>query len=341
MPTRTMKHRTRITPDRHPASTRCGMVLKLLQILLMTLLAGAVRAGEPPVAVFKIGVLPFGTLNWELHALQSEALDKQHQVRIETVPVATAEAGKVALLGGRVDLIVSDWFWVASQRLQNRNMQFYPYSTTQGALLVPADSPIRQPGDLAGRKLGVAGGGLDKNWLLLRAFVRKTTGQELERITTPVFGAPPLLNQQLSQGRLDAVLNYWNFAAKLEASGYKTLLDGTTLLQELGFPATLPSLGYVFSESFAASQAQNLNRLFDALQQARNLICERDESWSQVVQLTEEQDPAVQHRLRTRYCGGRIQHFDQTEQKAAADLYALLHPATPRLPPGVFWQGRR
>ncbi len=55
-------------------------------------------------------------------------------------------------------------------------MKFLPYSSTEGALMVPGDSPVRSVADLAGKRLGVAGGPLDKNWLLLRARPARRTG---------------------------------------------------------------------------------------------------------------------------------------------------------------------
>lgn len=325
----------------------CRMAIGLLFSGLISSFAGQVGAAADTVATVRLGILPFGTLNWEIQAAQSAGLDRKHRVTLETVPLANAEAGKVALLGHRVDMIVSDWIWVATQREQHRDLQFHPYSTAQGALMVPAGSSIRQVGDLAHRKLGVAGGALDKNWLLLKALVQKTTGQQLEQITTPVFAAPPLLNQQISQGRLDAVLNYWNFSAKLEGQGYRTVLDGATVLQGLGFTAPIPSLGYVFSESWANREASGVNRLFAALREARDKLCESDESWNRVASLSGETDPRVQHSLRVRYCAGRIQHFGDTEKTAIQSLYAMLHQLgegratglSPVLPTGIFWTG--
>lgn len=301
------------------------------------------EAVRPPL---RIGVLPFGSLNWELSVLQSEGLDKKNNLSpLETVPVANAEAGKIALLGHRVDVIVSDWIWVASQREQGRDVKFYPYSTTLGALMVPANSPIHNVSDLKNRKLGVAGGALDKNWLLLKAMVQKSTGQDLEQMTTPVYGAPPLLNQQLQQGRLDAVLNYWNFAAKLEAKGFRRVLDGQGILQGLGVTANIPSLGYVFNGTWADTDAGSMKRFFDALGSAKNLICEDDKVWKNVAKLTEETEPKTQDSLRVHYCAGRVKSFGEAERRAVGDVYALLHRVggtqvtgrSPTLPEGVFW----
>lgn len=317
---------------------RTGLIL--LSLLFCIPLNIAAETSQP----VRIGVLPFGTLNWEISVLQSGALNRDESLPIETVPVANAEAGKIALLGERVDVIVSDWIWVAGQRERRRDLQFYPYSSTVGALMVPADSPIKTVSDLKGRKLGVAGGNLDKNWLLLKAMVAKTWGFDLEQAATPVFGAPPLLNQQLLQGRLDAVLNYWNFAAKLEAQGFRKILDGQAIQQGLGVTTVIPSLGYVFRESWAKADAARMNRLFERLQKARNLICEDQNVWQKVAKLSEETDPRIQENLRNGYCAGRVQRLGEAERKAVADIYTLLHRLggeqvtgqTGVLPDGVF-----
>ncbi|WP_054774205.1 ABC transporter substrate-binding protein [Methylogaea oryzae] len=159
----------------------------------------------------------------------------------------------MALLSNSVDLIVSDWIWVSRQRENGADFSFAPYSASHGVLIVPPASPIKDLSDLAGKRLGVAGGGLDKNWLLLRALYQEKYGQDLEKAATVVFGAPPLLNEQLQQGKLDALLDYWHYAAKLEGKGYRPLLNGQDLMHQLGIKAVLPSLGTCFGKLSARS----------------------------------------------------------------------------------------
>ena len=56
--------------------------------------------------------------------------------------------------------------------------------------MVPAQSAIRELTDLKGKKLAVAGGPLDKSWLLLQALARRA-GMDLRKQATVVYGAPP------------------------------------------------------------------------------------------------------------------------------------------------------
>jgi NitT/TauT family transport system substrate-binding protein len=307
---------------------------------LVSLLLPALARAAPEVAPLRIGTLAFGTLNWELAVIQSEGLDRAEGISLRPTPLAGADAGRIALQGGSVDLIVGDWIWVGQQRQQGLDYAFAPYSANHGALLVPAGSPIKGIADLPGRKLGIAGGGLDKNWLLLRALGAQA-GLDLEKTVEKTFGAPPLLSQEFQQGKLDAVLTYWTYAARLEAQGYRKLLDGRDILKGLGLGASVPTLGYVFREPWAKAHGAALAGFFRAADQAKRRLCEDDGVWAKVVPLTQETDPKVQAALRRHYCEGRATAFGEAERKAAAEIFALVQKTggggQPALPAGVFW----
>ena len=84
--------------------------------------------------------------------------------------------------------------------------------------MAPANSTIKGIADLVGKKIGVAGGPLDKSWLLLRALARRS-GVDLKTQAQIAYGAPPLLTQKALQGEIDATLTFWNFCAELEGKG--------------------------------------------------------------------------------------------------------------------------
>src|SRR5215203_6051511 len=152
-------------------------------------------AGAQEGQAMRIGLLRFGTVAWEIDTIRHEGLDRQHGIALKSVEFASNEAAKVALLAGAVDMIVTDWPWVARQRGEGAAFSFIPYSKAVGTVMIPHDSPIRHLGDLKGRRIGVAGGPLDKSWLLLRAYAQKELGVDLAGASEPVFGASPLLNE--------------------------------------------------------------------------------------------------------------------------------------------------
>jgi NitT/TauT family transport system substrate-binding protein len=168
----------------------------------------------------RLAVQRTGTLAWELDVVRTHGLDRKFDLAIETVELASTEAGKIALKGGSADLMLSDWLWVARERSLGDNLVFYPSSSTLGAVMVPAQSPIRAIFDLRGKKLAVAGGPLDKSWLLLQALARRA-GLDLKTQATVVYGAPPLLSEKALQGEIDAKLTFWNFCAYLLCRGHR------------------------------------------------------------------------------------------------------------------------
>jgi NitT/TauT family transport system substrate-binding protein len=292
----------------------------------------------------RIGVQAGGTVEWELSAL---AVDPAADFQVELHSLANAEAGKIALQSNAVDMIVSDWIWVSSLRAQGEDFTFYPYSSTAGALVVPENSPIHTVKDLNGKRLGIAGGELDKNWLLLQALAQKDS-VDLNKTVEKTFGAPPLINEQIKQNRVDAVLTYWNFAAKLEATGYRSVIDGKGILKGLGIEENVPSLGYVFKQSWGAAHQSAVNNFFKASSAAKKLLCSDDTAWQKVIPLTKVDDAATQKLLRQRYCEGSIEQWGEKEQQAAARIYTLLknlsnndtQSKSETLQAGTFWSGK-
>ena len=159
-------------------------------------------------------------------------------------------ATSVALQGGGADVIVTDWIWVSRQRAEGRDYAFAPYSLSVGALMVRPDSGIAELADLTGRKVGIAGGPVDKSWLLLQAYAKRG-GLDLAAAVEPTFGAPPLLNELMQRGDLPAVLNFWHYNARLKAAGMKELLPAVEILPALGVERPIPLLGWVFNRSWA------------------------------------------------------------------------------------------
>src|SRR6184192_3175059 len=79
----------------------------------------------------RLAVQRTGTLAWELDVIRTHGLDRKLDLAIETVELASTEAGKIALKGGSADLMLSDWLWVARERSLGDNLVFYPSSSTR------------------------------------------------------------------------------------------------------------------------------------------------------------------------------------------------------------------
>jgi NitT/TauT family transport system substrate-binding protein len=178
----------------------------------------------------RIGVLKFGTVSWALDTLKQHEFDAANGIDLEVIDFAGEDATNVALLAGAIDIIVSDWLWVSRQRSEGVDVTLVPYSTAVGAIMVKEESPIRTITDLKGKKIGVAGGPLDKSWLLIQALAKRDHGLDLPAASDIIFGAPPLISEKATQGELDAVLNFWHFCARLEANGFRRLIGADDVI---------------------------------------------------------------------------------------------------------------
>jgi NitT/TauT family transport system substrate-binding protein len=318
------------------------MKFRVFLLIVTFLLTLPSFATEKPL--IRLGVLAFGTVNWELAALKNEALLETAGFELQIQKLANPQAGKIALQSGAVDIIIADWIWVSRLRAKGEDFTFYPYSNTSGALIVPTKSDIKTLKDLQGKKLGIAGGELDKNWLLLQAAAQQQS-LNIKEMVTEIYAAPPLLNQQLLIGRIDAVMTYWHFAARLETQGYRTLLNGKDLLKKLGINEVVPRLGYVFRQSWANKYKSSINQFLKMTVIAKDTLCQSDVTWQKIIPLTRANDISTQTKLRKRYCAGRVKQWGEAEKLAAEKIYQLLRKLSKNkltgdaenLQPGTFW----
>lgn len=321
------------------------MILRWLRLCVLILLPLSSQAQEP----IKLGLLKFGTVNWEMDVIRHHALDQKQDIALEIVQFASSQGSKVALLAGAVDVIVADWVWVAHQRSFGRNFSFIPYSTSVASLVVPNGSSIKNLSDLDGTRLGIAGGPMDKTWILLQALIQEEGNQGLDRRIEKVFGAPPLINKQILTGRVDATINFWHFVARLEAQGLHQLLNAEQIVQRLGVEAMPPMLGFVFNDDWAKSKPRVVTSLQAASRAAKTQLCGEmaNDEWARIRPLTRAKSDAVFNLLQQGYCRGVPQQWGPKERANAEQIFSLLvkfggdklvGKAT-KLPPQIFWSG--
>ncbi len=315
-------------------------------ILVVAGLAAALCFAVPARAEkLRLALQKTGTTGWELAVVKAFNLDKEAGLELDVTELAAPEAGKIAIQGGGADIIVSDWLWVARERAQGAKLTFYPYSSAIGAVMTK-DAAIRSVKDLAGKKLGVAGGPLDKSWLMLKAFGLKN-GVDLEKSATIVYGAPPLIAEKAAQGEIDAALEFWNFAADLEGKGFRRAIELADVEKALGAKGDVAVTGYVFDETFAARNKDALARFFAMTKKAKELISTDDRAWAAAAQRLGPRDAATLDAYRKRYIAGAPKRAVTDEETDAAALYRalaeiggakLVGPAK-TLDAGVFYKG--
>jgi NitT/TauT family transport system substrate-binding protein len=190
-------------------------------------------------------------------------------------------------------------------------------------VMVPANSPIKDVADLKGKKLGVAGGPLDKSWILLQALARRS-GVDLKRQAAIAYGAPPLLAQKALQGETDATLTFWNFSAELEAEGMRPAIAMQDVVRDLGASGAVSMVGYVFNGSWARHHAALLERFFAATHKAEEILRNSPAEWRRLAPRIGATNPRALEMYRQRFLEGIPQRPLADEVADAQALYHVL-----------------
>jgi NitT/TauT family transport system substrate-binding protein len=272
----------------------------------------------------RVVALRFGSLSWLIETIRAEGLDARWGFQLEVVDVATNQAGTITLISGAADIIVSDWFWALRQRSQGEDLKFAPFSAALGALIVRPGSSVRNLADLAGKRLGVAGSAIDKSWLLLRAYSRQILGRDVADLATVVFGAAPLVTEEFRQGRLDAVLDYWTFAARLVGNGFMRLLDMSEVLNKLGVEPVPPLVGFVWRERTERAKPAAFDAFFAAVAAGNAILAESDPAWDRLRPLVKPSGDAELAAIRSAYRAGIAGPWGPVHTRAAEKLVSLL-----------------
>src|SRR5882757_3779857 len=276
-------------------------ISRSLLVALMFALVGNAAAADR----IRLAVQRTGTLSWELDVIKTHGLDRKLDLDIATVELASTEAGKIALKGGSADLMLSDWLWVARERSLGDALVFYPSSSLLGAVMAPAHTAIRDIADLKGRKLAVAGGPIDKSWLLLQALARRG-GIDLKKEVTIVYGAPPLLSQKALQGETDATLTFWNFCAELESKGFARAIAMDDVMKGLGAKGPVAIVGYTFDSAFAARNRSAVDNFLAAAREAKEIMATSESEWQRLAPRIRVTEPNALAIYRKRYAEGIV-----------------------------------
>jgi len=286
---------------------------------------GLIVCATPTLAgeTLRIGLQKTGTFAWQLDVIRRHNLASIAGLDLKITEYASPDAGKLALNSGSVDLAVVDWLWVARARALGAKLLFYPYSSAVGSIMVKADSPLRNISDLKGRVLAIAGGPLDKSWLIIQAAATRQR-IDLKREATLQYGAPPLMLQKLQQGEAEAGLNYWNFCAELEAQGYRRLFDVRDAEVTLGLKEPVALIGYAFSEDFAATHKSTIDRFIAAAQNANDIMQRSDAEWDALRPLMNAEDQSTFKAYRDQTREGMPRRTIAAEQADARALFKTL-----------------
>ncbi len=292
----------------------------------------------------RVGVLTFGTAQWEMDVIVTNKLAEAEGLDLEIVGLGQKLTHAIALENKAVEIVMTDYLWVSEQRAAGADFTFVPHSKVAGGIIARPDRGINSLADLKGKRLGIIGGPAEDNWLFLRAYTKKVLGFDVsEEAEVKFVGAPPLLNATVEKGDLDAVMNFWHYNARLRAKGYKDLISIPEMLSTLGVEYEPPILGWVFSDQWAKANPDVATGFLRASLAAKEILRNSDAEWERLRgKMRAEDDDVLFIALRDAYRAGIPDAYGAREITAAEQVFAVISRESGEkksITPGTFWTG--
>jgi NitT/TauT family transport system substrate-binding protein len=193
-----------------------------------------------------------------------------------------------------------------------------------GGLVQRKGQGIVKVGDLKGKKIGVAGGPLDKSWVIFRAFALASEGFDPAVAATPVFGAPPLLNELLKKGELDLALQYWNFNARLDPDAFEVSLPVSDMLALLDARGATPINGWATRGEWSKTNQASLAAFMAMIRSAQKILLDSDAEWTLLAPQLRAEDDRERLALRDAYRAGVSAEADRVDPAAVDKLVAAI-----------------
>ncbi|RYH04629.1 ABC transporter substrate-binding protein [Salipiger sp. IMCC34102] len=285
--------------------------------------AGIAVAQDRPV--IDVGILSYGTAQWEMQVIQDNGLDTDAGIELVVTDLGSEQAGDLALQAGNVDVILTDFLWVSAQRNAGNLITSIPHSRAVGGVMVHPGAGIESLDQLAGTTIGIAGGPVDKSWIILQSAWESLNGDTLAEQVDARFAAPPLVNELLVSGDLPVALNFWHYNARARAAGMTELVSVTELLADLGVDGPAPLLVWAFTDETAQARPEAIRGFLDASFAAKRMLLEDDAVWESLrAKMRAEEDDRLFTELRDAYREGIIADLDPGLYDTASRTFDIM-----------------
>ncbi|MCZ7595174.1 MAG: hypothetical protein M5U16_09820 [Hyphomicrobium sp.] len=159
---------------------------------------------------------------------------------------------------------------------------------------------------------------------MLRAYSRKELGTDIAQLALPSYGAAPLLTEETRSGRLDAVLNFWTYAARLQGDNYRAIIEMDDVLKALGI-APVPSLvGFIWREETEAKKGAEIATFLSAVEQGNAVLATSDAAWDRIRHLVRPESDAEFAAIKAYYRAGIPTPWTGAETRSAEKLTQVL-----------------
>lgn len=217
-----------------------------------------------------------------------------HHLDVKVVPYAQPGAQYNLIKGGEADVVAGNVLDL--QRLRNSGSKikaFWGFQGWSNQIVVLPNSPIKTFSDLKGKKVGEFGATFF-DWLVLRGAGKAAFGFDIEKDAKPTQAAPPLLNQALAKGEVDAALQFSSFTLAPIVNGEQRVV---TTVRDVIVAANLNPesmyLVWMVTEDWLDKNPNGLADLQAAMADTYQVLKNDDTVWDKLVPLVGITDPTI------------------------------------------------
>jgi NitT/TauT family transport system substrate-binding protein len=269
---------------------RSSLVAVLALLLLIPARGGA---QEPPIDV-RIGVIASGGQSEVPYTVRQFNLDKKYGFNMQEVDLTAPGQQYVMYRADSIDISPGTFVDLLRQRKAGVGLQaFHGFQGYNNYIVTKPQSPVRSFADLKGKRFGEFGTTF-LDWLILRAAGKKAFGFDIETAAEPVQGSPPLLNQFLAKGEVEAMLQFATLTlGPLQAGEQRLVTDVPGLMRRAGFTPAAFNSHWLVSEKWTAAHPGAIRRLSAMIDEAYAKLKSDDSLWTPIAAKVGFTDPAI------------------------------------------------
>jgi NitT/TauT family transport system substrate-binding protein len=308
-----------------------------MKFLPIALIGFAIAAGGVPLAeaqnvsapkgdggVVRMTNNQAGTNAFAFYTIQKFKLDEKYNFKLQELPVAGSLAAMTALRAGATDMVVADLMTIAKLRNAGEKMiAIVPMLRWGDQMIVPANSTIKNLGDLRGKKVGTDNR-TNATWGVIMAAALKLYNLNLEKDANVHQGSVSLLRGLMEQGQLDASFMYNNITPAMTITGkFRVLYRMRELISAVGLDGDVPFLFHAVSESYAAKNPANVKAYLAAYREAVHILNTNDDIWMEVGR-RQKMDEAAVPPLRVEMRHDLMSKFEPATEAGVRNIFDVL-----------------
>ncbi len=220
-----------------------------------------------------------GTQSFPPYVIRKLNLDQKYGFKLETVPATSTQSTTTGFQTGSAEIGMYGWNDLSRVKAGGvKVVGIAPFMGWANTVVLPIDSPIKNLGDVKGKKFGIySRTSLDT--VVMRALAQGKYKFDFEQSIVMQEASIPLLRGFMEQKQLD-VSQMWNdqTAPMVVSGNFRVLATIRDFGDELGVPET-PLLLYAVDTDYAAAHPNNVKAYLAAYREAIAYLESDDSAW--------------------------------------------------------------